>query len=143
MLYVDDVTFTSSESDGTSLDLLGYHVLADSRQLTEKPVGDCSYQVKGNASKVKVYPVFSQGLGAPAETDVTSGAEMVALDNVKVMAAGGEILLTGAAGMPVMISGATGVVIFDGHGEDEMRIPAPAGVYIVKIAGKTVKIRVG
>lgn len=143
MLYVDDVTFTSSESDGTPLDLLGYYVLADSRQLTEKPVGDCSYQVKGNASKVKVYPVFSQGLGASAETDVTSGAEMVALDNVKVMATGGEILLTGVAGMPVMISGATGVVIFDGHGEDEMRIPAPAGVYIVKIAGKTMKIRVG
>ena len=72
---------------------------------------------------------------------ITAGINAAKADRVSVAAVGGEIAITGAdCDAVVEVYGLNGMLIYRGK---DKSVPVPsAGVYVVRVAGKTVKVTV-
>ena len=72
---------------------------------------------------------------------ITAGIDAAKADRVSVAAVGGEITVTGADNDAVVeVYGVNGMLVYRGKSKS---VPVPsAGVYVVRVAGKTVKATV-
>ena len=69
-----------------------------------------------------------------------SGVDDVAADSFKVTAADGAILVDCAADARVAVADLAGRLVYAAAGTDSHRVAATAGVYIVKVNDKSVKV---
>ena len=71
----------------------------------------------------------------PALNTVNTGA-------VRISALNGRIVIEGAAGENATVAAVDGKLLFNGVLEAKTAIDVPAGVFVVSVAGKTVKVNV-
>lgn len=143
IFFVDDVTFTPS-FDEDALQLIGYNVYRDGVKINKEPVRG-SYIDKDAAKTYKdseyaVSAVYNRGesrLSNKAKID-TTGVGAMAADEVYVEAGSGVIRVACAADAAVEVYAVDGAVVYNGLGSAD--IAAQTGVYVVKAAGKTVKV---
>ena len=73
--------------------------------------------------------------------NITAGIDGTKVDEVKVTATGDEIIITGAAGDAVVeVYGVNGALVYRGNGKS-VAVPS-AGIYVVRVAGKAIKVAV-
>ena len=73
--------------------------------------------------------------------NITAGIDGTKADEVKVTATGDEITITGAAGDAVVeVYGVNGALVYRGNGKS-VAVPS-AGIYVVRVAGRTIKVAV-
>ena len=73
--------------------------------------------------------------------NITAGIDGTKADEVKVTATGNEITVTGAAYDAVVeVYGVNGALVYRGNGKS-VAVPS-AGVYVVRVAGKAIKVAV-
>lgn len=140
MLYIDRVTFTPASGSEKALQLQGYHVVADGKQLTESPVSATSYQLTAPASRIEVYPVYDLGTGAKAETSPKSGIEDSMASALTISAVDGGIEINGATGLTVEIFAVNGMKIASLKDVDHTVIPVESGIYLVKAGTNVCKV---
>lgn len=142
MLYLDDAVYTPAAGNGVPLTLEGYHVTADGEQVTESPVSATSFKLTGSPAKIEVYPVYAEGLGRAAQVDVVSGVDDIADAALKVAGGKGLITVSGCAGSEVSVISVTGVTVHRSTASESLTIPVAAGIYLVKVGQKVVKVSV-
>lgn len=138
MLYIDCVTFTPASLSESALQLEGYHVVADGKQVTGVPVTATAYTLPAQTSKVEVYPVYDLGTGAKSETSAKSGIGNPTAYEISVKAVDGAIEITGAAGITVEVYTANGLKVASAISGTHTVIPVESGVYVVN-AGLIIK----
>ena len=73
--------------------------------------------------------------------NITAGIDGTKADEVKVTATGDEITITGAADDAVVeVYGVNGALVYRGNGKS-VAVPS-AGIYVVRVAGRTIKVAV-
>ena len=73
--------------------------------------------------------------------NITAGIDGTKADEVKVTATGDEITITGAADDAVVeVYGVNGALVYRGNGKS-VAVPS-AGIYVVRVAGKAIKVAV-
>lgn len=72
--------------------------------------------------------------------DGINSAAQICGDNVTVSAGNQEIIISGLAGENVTVASISGLALFNETAEGEISVPAAAGVYVVKVADRTVKV---
>ena len=73
--------------------------------------------------------------------NITAGIDGTKADEVKVTATGDEITITGAAGDAVVeVYGVNGALVYRGN-DKSVAVPS-AGIYVVRVAGRTIKVAV-
>lgn len=147
VLLVDDVTFVPADILAGAV-FEGYDIYRDNKKLAHVAGNVTNFTdgsvIEGNKYIYNVVTVFSTGLGAPsnAASITTSGISLVGVDNgVRVAARDGKIIVDGAAGMNVIIVAADGKVVYSGVPASTLEVDAPMGIYVVKTAASTAKVR--
>lgn len=146
MLMMDDFTYEGGSGAG-SLDILGYNVYRNGVKINEELVTECEY-LDENALDITytytVVTVYANGVSAPSNECVIEfvGVEGALAGKLMIAGGKGQVMVAGAAGEVLNICAADGKVIFNGVAADREAVAAPAGVYVVTVAGKTVKVAV-
>ncbi len=143
MLMLDDFTFTPKGKPGT-LELKGFNIYRDGKLLNESPIEDFEYEDKNpvnDNAKYVATAVYTQGESAGSAPVLLSlsGIENALTDAVTVTGLTGEILITGADTLAVSVYDISGRVLYTAIGSENMRIPVPAGAYLVNVSDKTFK----
>lgn len=142
MLFVDDITYVP----GGDLQLKGYHVYRDGVRITEQPMTDLSYtdsRLNGGDYEYCVTAMYDRGESRPTDKQSVhlSGVDVLPT-GVEISSVPGAIIVSGAHGMNVRVLAASGIFLYNGPGNDSLRIPAQKGVYMVTVAASTVKVMV-
>ena len=147
LLLVDDVTFRR-ESNRTPVSLLGYDIWRDGVRLndallTSPGYTDSAVQL-GEHHSYMVTATYDKGVSAPsAPLDVVVGALCgVTVSDISVTVTDSRIVVTGAEGLPVSISGADGRLYYAGIPASTLTVSVPVGVYVVTTPGTTAKVMV-
>ncbi len=73
--------------------------------------------------------------------NISAGIDGTKADEVKVTATGNEITITGAADDAVVeVYGVNGALVYRGNGKS-VAVPS-AGIYVVRVAGRAIKVAV-
>ncbi len=148
MLMVDDVTYIPA-SQGAGLEIVGYNVYRDGVKINDAVVEECEFtdvNVEEGSYEYVVTVVYAKGESAAsnvaAVTVVTVGLDAAFAAGVNVTVADHNIVITGAAGMPVAVYATDGKAIYSGVGAAKTIVPAMSGVYVVKAADTVKKVLV-
>lgn len=143
MLFIDNVSYTAE----FTYNLNGYNVYRDGMLVNEEPIADARHidvdAPIGSRSYV-VSAVWNLG-ESDASNEImleVSGVGITAAEDVIVSAADGEIRVLNAGGQKLIISNAAGINIYSGIATDNVTVKAVAGVYALKVGGKTYKVMV-
>lgn len=146
LFFVDDVTFIPEE--GAELSVAGYNIYRDGVKVNSAPVADTNYTDTGAGTADHIYhisAVFNRGEGAPASVVYKSDSGIADADagSIAINSMRGAIRVSGAEGMPVIITASDGkVAAGTAAAPAEMRVNLPAGVYVVKAGRKVAKVLV-
>ncbi len=148
MLMVDDVTYIPA-GVGAALELVGYNVYRNGVKINDAVVEECNYtdaNVEEGSYEYVVTAVYTKGESAASNvataTVVTVGLDAAFAAGVNVTVADHNIVITGAAGMPVAVYATDGKAIYSGVGAAKTIVPAMSGVYVVKAADTVKKVLV-
>lgn len=72
--------------------------------------------------------------------DGISSVAGILANGVLINAAGGEILVTGLEGQTVSIANMSGILVYNAQANGDITVPVEAGVYVVRVADKVVKV---
>ena len=144
MIGIDDVTFTPYNINA-DLEVTGYNVYRNRSLLTATPVSGLSFTDTGAPAGENTYAVtavYDKGESVPEYTGVTVTALRDAVSGaVTVTAVDGGILVRGAAGEPITVYAPDGRTVLSVTGTEATFLPLPSGLYLVKAASTTAKIR--
>lgn len=141
--FFDDFTMWIKGADNFTLS--GYNVYRDGERLNENPFTTNSFSDNEPLPGVHTYaviPVFEQGAGRPSFISLETNGVETLTKGVVVSAEGHSIVIAGAEGLALSITSADGKVIYSAKGTDRTVVPVSPGIYMVRVAGKTVKILV-
>ncbi len=142
MMFVDDLTYTPAGNE--RLSLRGYNVYLDGSKVNDLPISGNEYfhTPKSGDHTYGVSAVYNLGESPLSEVIVSFlGVDGISNESVKVIGGKGEIIIEGAAGFETAIYAADGKCIYAGiNDESRERIAATAGVYVINISGKAVKV---
>ena len=145
-LMVDDVTFTISDE---VINLQGYNLFRNGVQLNDKLLTDTKYHddfegMRDGDYSYGIETVYDKGnSGISNIAKVTfSGVDGVQDTSVLVKGEKGAVLVKGAQGKNVTIYNASGLKVYDAQADATLRCEVEAGLYIVNIDGKVVKVMV-
>lgn len=139
MLMIDDVTFIPA--DAKPLELIGYNVYRDEELLNASPITETTFTDPADVKDARyvVTAVYSAGESAACKAVYPRGLGVnTPGSSLSVKGLTGAISVSGATA-PVTISDMQGRVIYSGT---DGRIPAPAGIYIVRIGRTNCKVLV-
>lgn len=149
MLFVDDITYIpQSEKD---IHVVGYNVWRDGILLTDTPITgneltDDEPEGMAHTSTYVVTTVYDKGESGPSNEAVPSKSSSVGSTSamaVSISASEGFVWVKGACGLKVVVTTADGRVLHaDIASTDDLRIPAPSGVAIVRAGEKSAKVLV-
>lgn len=141
MMHIDDVRYEPLRD--TPIDVVGYNVYRDSVRITDTPLTGPYFTDTYAPAGEHVYMVtalFNNGheshLSAPAR--IATSVSSVDGATVNVWRDGTVLCVDNASGC-IEVYDVTGIRLFAGC-ESSLRLTLPAGIYIVKTAGKTWKI---
>lgn len=144
MLMVDDVTYIPAEGERNDLNIIGYNIYRNGELINAQPVADCSYVDTVPATgelKYAVSVVYDQGMSG-ASNIVT--VDMVGINDIfeckQVTTSHNLIKVTADDGALVSIYSTDGKTIYSGKGNANVNVPA--GIYIVRIDDKFMKLMV-
>ncbi|MDE7407417.1 MAG: choice-of-anchor J domain-containing protein, partial [Muribaculaceae bacterium] len=145
ILQIDDITYNQG---GGKLELLGYNVYRNGEKINDKLVTETSFIDEESSSTRDVWYVTAvYDLG---ESDISNAAKIgtTSLDDVigegvSVTVEDTDIIITGAEGSDIAVYATSGITVYAGTGEPVTRVSiSTAGVYLVQINGKAVKVTV-
>ena len=85
--------------------------------------------------------VYDKGESGPSNALVPSAVESVSSHAISIKAVQGAILVSGADGENVQISGVDGTLFFNSMADsDNLLVDLQTGIYIVRAADKTAKV---
>lgn len=148
MVMIDDIIYEAKARDDefSHLKLLGYNLYRDGKRVNKELLTQPAATDKpGNTGSFRyaVTAVYDAGESAPCAEYVytPSGLDAAAADNVSVFTRRGHIYVTGADGKQVIVSSADGKLICNTrHAAASVDAEVPAGVYVVSVDGKAVKV---
>ena len=143
MLFIDDVTFVPAGAP-EDLTLLGYNFYCDGILENKQPVAERRYIADGYnpfGHTYAVTAVYDKGESGPSNALVPSAVESVSSHAISIKAVQGAILVSGADGENVQISGVDGTLFFNSMADsDNLLVDLQTGIYIVRAADKTAKV---
>lgn len=146
VLCVDDISFVKADADRQELAIVGYNVYRDNILVNAEPVVENSFvDVVEDASRVKyvVTVVYDLGESSPSnEIEIVLSGVDATTATVRMYAEGAELVILGADAQDITVVAANGVTVWRGIGQEETRIPAASGIYVVKVGDKSAKIRI-
>lgn len=149
MLLIDDVTYISCEG-GSSATLLGYNVYRNREKLNAEPVATPSYldtSAPAGTHQYHVSAVFDRGESAASHpAEVTVNDPLTSINGISaamsVKGVSGAIEISTPGDKEVAVYAADGRLAASGICSGKLRVPLAAGVYVVRIAGHSVKVMV-
>lgn len=146
--FLDDITYTPLYGTTTPVTLLGYNVYRDDKLIAEN-VTSTSYTdtgVEPGSHSYYVTAVWKEGESNCSdiyEADVVTGINAAkTLGGASVEAGKGRITVSGAEGKRVEVADLAGQTVFCGVAGSTASVDVAAGVYLVKVGGKAVKVLV-
>ena len=146
--FLDDITYTPLYGTTTPVTLLGYNVYRDDKLIAEN-VTSTSYTdtgVEPGSHSYYVTAVWKEGESNCSdiyEADVVTGINAAkTLGGASVEAGKGRITVSGAEGKRVEVADLAGQTVFRGVAGSTASVDVAAGVYLVKVGGKAVKVLV-
>lgn len=146
-LFVDDITFTVSDE---VLALQGYHLFRNGSALNSEPLTASAFHdemenLEPGEYTYGVTTVYDKGHSGLSNMEcvvlpVVSGVDQTVTGKAIVIAERGYITVRGVAGVDVSICNAAGLSLYHGVPEGNLRLAAPAGVYMVKIGSRNAKV---
>lgn len=149
MLLIDDVTYISCEG-GSSATLLGYNVYRNREKLNAEPVATPSYldtSAPAGTHQYHVSAVFDRGESAASHpAEVTVNDPLTSINGISaamsVKGVSGAIEISTPGDKEVAVYAADGRLAASRICSGKLRVPLAAGVYVVRIAGHSVKVMV-
>lgn len=146
MLMVDDVTYIPGTAAAGST-LLGYDLYRNGERLNAEPLTGLLYSdsnvKEGEEYSYQLVTVYSTGYSeptAPVTILFLGGGVDGVKAGIRIQAAPGRLLISGAEGEPVEIWNMEGLQVYGAEGEAKMEIALPAGLYIVKAGPAAAKV---
>lgn len=146
MLFVDDITFTPA-AGASMLKVEGYNVYRDGIRINEEPLTEPEYldlTASNGDHQYGVTAVYNRGESRLSNlVSLTSAVDAVASDMVEVKAENGCVLVSGAESLSVGIYSADGRTVYaTSDAAADVRVSVSAGIYLVRVAGRTFKVAV-
>ena len=143
---VDEITFTP-ESPYAGLTVVGYNIYRDGEKINDAPVAGAGYIDADAEPGNHIYTVTTVYNAGESEMSNEASVLLSALNTVntgavRISALNGRIVIEGAAGENATVAAVDGKLLFNGVLEAKTAIDVPAGVFVVSVAGKTVKVNV-
>lgn len=141
-LFLDDLTYTPLGNE--RLELKGYNVYRDNAKLNESPIASTSW-TDSDATKGKIYrygvtAVYDLG-ESPIEDVILAITGIDGIDgSIRIYSEVGEIVIEGAEGVDFAVTDTAGLTVKAGIGSSVTHIRTAAGIYLVSVGGKTVKV---
>ncbi len=149
MLFIDDITYCPYFEK--ELTVAGYNVYRDGVRVNDAPVESTAYtDVVDVAADAESHSYVVSALYADAESrpsneasvQVVSGLRAALAAGITIATAPGEIVVSGADGLPVSVYGLGGVTLCRMTGTAEIRIAMAPGTYLVKAGATVAKVQV-
>lgn len=144
VLIIDDITFTGYMNPYAGLEVEGFNVYRDGKPLGVAGDIDEEYSdaADGQIHSYAVTVKYNQGESMPSNVVEVKTASLAGLtyDDVKVWSESGRIVVAGAGGLDITVSGADGVLVTRVAGSARNELEVAAGVYIVKAGTHTAKL---
>lgn len=147
-LFIDDVTFIPAEGTPAQVVLSGYNVYRNGNKVNSELVTDASYTDRGvSADRTHSYyvtAVYDKGESRRSNeaTVWVSGIDGVDASALRIVARDGAIAVSGLDDGDVTVYAVDGRTVATARCRNTVSIPVAAGIYLVKAAGKTVKVAV-
>ena len=145
-LCVDDITYTPAAA--SDIEFKGYNIVCNGQTLNNSPVQQTTYSQPdidiNSGYRFNIVCVYDKGLSAPSNEYAIGklGLEGIGADNVSVTSAGGEIVITGAAGQTYAVYTPAGLTAALGVAAPTEKIAAAEGIYLVKVGDRIFKVAV-
>lgn len=143
-VQIDDVTFTPASTYGLTVD--GYNIYRDGVLVNEAPVTATTFTDDvdtPDSHTWTVSAVYSRGeSGMSNVATAESGIEDILASGIRIEAAPGRVIVTGAQGQRLTVVATDGKLLYDATADDRTVIDLPAGIYVVTAATRTVKVAV-
>lgn len=145
-LFIDDVTYIPAEGTLAPVVLQGYNVYRNGNKLNTELVADPSFTDKGvsvdRTHSYYVTAVYDKGESRRSNeaTVLISGLGDIDAAAVSVVARDGAVAVSGLADGEVTVYAVDGRTVATVRCRNTVSIPVAAGIYLVKAAGKTVKV---
>lgn len=144
VFLVDDITYTAYTAE--DLVVSGYNVYRNGDKLNDIPVtvttytdndvpADATYQVS------VVYTLGESALSNKVNLKNPNGIAVINASQSSIVTGRGSLGLNNITGAPVVVYNVAGAVVYKGS-DSNVKLNVPAGVYLVNVAGKTVKVAV-
>lgn len=135
-LLVDDITYTEAKAPT----LKGYNVYRDNNGIAQ--TAETKAEAKDNGTYA-VSAVYDLGESQLSNTvSVTSGITDATVSSASVKGGKGFLTITGAQGEKFYVFNVSGMKLASDVAADTETVNLPAGIYLVKTAGKTFKVTV-
>ncbi len=148
-LFVDDVTYIPADGTPASLEIKGYNIYRNGIKLNDAPVAGTEFTdataAEGKNYEYMVTTVYDKGESRPSNKAslLISGIDATRADgSIGIRTADGTLIVTGLQSGKVNVAATDGRIIRTADSAPVVRIPLPAGIYIVTAGNRTVKIAV-
>lgn len=141
------LTWTAPSDPAHVYEIEGYNVYRDNTRINSQLVTECAFLdtdvVDADRYAYTVTVVYrnhgeSEVSNEAVITRAWNGIDGVADNGVTIRALHGGIEILNAEGLPIVVSGADGAVVYSGEGDVRAEIAVNGGVYIVR-AGKIIR----
>lgn len=146
MLMLDDVTYTPASTHNA--EITGYNIYRDGEKINDTPITSPGYTDavdNPDSHSWVVTAVYNHGESRgsnEATAEQGSGLSEMSEANISIATAPGQILISGAEGIKVMVASVDGKIIYTGKAADSMCIDVVNGIYIVSAGNVTAKVNV-
>ena len=139
---------TYTPAAASDVEFKGYNIVCNGQTLNNSPVQQTTYSQPdidiNSGYRFNIVCVYDKGLSAPSNEYAIGklGLEGIGADNVSVTSAGGEIIITGAAGQTYAVYTPAGLTAALGVAAPTEKVAAAEGIYFVKVGDRIVKVAV-
>lgn len=144
MFFVDDFTYMPAPWS-ERVTLVGYNVYRDGVRITETPVTETKYSDEKAGPEHHIYnvtAVYDCGESAPsADLYIEQSGIDGVYSGIRVFAVEGNVCVAGAEGLDIEISAISGMnVAAVADAPDFVKVAVEPGIYVVRVAGRAVKL---
>lgn len=146
VLLIDDISYIPADAQPVALTLLGYNVYRDGVRVSDEIVATPGWREPFSANqrpKYAVTAVYDKGESYFSNiiSIHTSGLVAVSDDSsIRVYSEAGKIVIEGAEGVETLVTGADGIVLWQGvPASDTLAVDLLPGIYVVTVDKESVK----
>ncbi len=146
ILFMDDFKFEEAGSEPIDLSIIGYDVFRNGVKLSAEPTAECEYldtqAVPETQYDYVVVTVYDAGFSGASNVASVGGGGVGSLGNgqIRIATGCGMLTVSGADGKNLSVAAADGKVMARKVATSVETMSLPAGVYVVTIDKKAVKV---